>query len=80
MLGYDFLRKNKVDLLSWSNCLLIPNVPIITHMHKSRKTVGIILTANSTIEPYLENILKAQREEQKAQLITEDSCILEPEV
>ena len=49
-------------------------------MHKSRKTVGVILTANSTIEPYSENILEWQRKEQEAQLMSEDSCILEPEM
>ena len=38
LLGYDFLRKNKVDILTNANCLIIKNVPIITHMHKSRKT------------------------------------------
>ena len=79
LLGYDFLRKNKVDILTSANCLLIQNVPIITHMHKIRKTDWVILTANSTIEPYSENILERQTEEQ-AQLLSEDSCILEPEV
>ena len=49
-------------------------------MHKSRKTVGVILTANFTIEPYSENILEKQTEEHEAQLMTEDSCIFEPEV
>ena len=29
LLGYDFLRKNKVDILNSANCLLIQNVPII---------------------------------------------------
>ena len=80
LLGYDLLRKNKVDILTSANCLLIQNVPIITHMHKSRKTFEVILTANSTIEPYSENILEGQTEEQEAHLLSEDSCILEPEV
>ena len=80
MLGYDFLRKNKVDILTNANCLLIQNVPIISHMHKSRKTVGVILTANSTFEPYSENILEGQTEEQEAQLLSKDSCILEPKI
>ena len=80
LLGYNFLRKNKVDILTSANCLLIQNVPIITHTHKSRITVGMILTENSTIEPYSENILEGQTEEQEAQLISEDSCIIEPEV
>ena len=66
LLGYDFLRKNKVDVLTSANCLLIQNVPIITHMHKSRKTVGVILTANYTIEPYSENILEGHTEEKEA--------------
>ena len=57
LLGYDFLRNNKVDILTCANCLLIQIVPIITHMHKSRKTVGVILTANSIIEPYSENVV-----------------------
>ena len=80
LLGYDFLCKNKVDILTSANCLLIKNVPIITHMHNSRKTVGVILTANSTIEPYSENILEGQTEEQEAQLLSKDSCILKPEI
>ena len=49
-------------------------------MHKSRKTVGVILTANSTIEPCSENLVEGQTKEQEAQLFSEDSCILEPEV
>ena len=80
LLGYDVFRKNKVDILTSANGLLIQNVPINTYMHKSRKTVGVILTTNSTIEPYSENILERQTEELEAQLLSEDSCILEPEV
>ena len=49
-------------------------------MHKSRKTVGVILTANFTIEPYSENILEGQTEEQEAQLLSENQRILEPEI
>ena len=80
LLGYDFHRKRKVDILTSANCLLTKNVPIITNIHKSRKTVGVILTANSTIEPYSENILEGQMEEQETQLMSEDLCILEQEV
>ena len=69
LLGYDLLRKNKVVILTNANCMLIQNVPIITHMYKSRQTVGVILTANSTIEPLSENILEGQTEEQEAQLL-----------
>ena len=72
LLGYNFLRKNKVDILINANFLLIQNVPIITHMHKSRKTVGVILNANSTIEPYSENVVEGQTEEQEAQPMSED--------
>ena len=78
--GYDFLRKTNVDILTSANCLLFQNVPIISHMHKSRKTVGVIPTANFTIEPYSKNILDGQTEEQEAQLLSENSCILDPEV
>ena len=39
LLGYNFLRKNKVDILTSANCLLIQNVQIITHMHKRRNKV-----------------------------------------
>ena len=76
LLSYDLFLKNELDILTSAICLLIQSVPIITHMHKSRKTVGVILTANSTIEPYWENILDKQTEEQEAQLISECSCIL----
>ena len=80
LLGYDFFRKNKVDILTSAICLLIQNVPIITHMHKRRKTVGVILTENSIIEPYSENVVKRHTEEHDTQLMSDDSCILEPEV
>ena len=66
LLGYDFLRRNKLDLLTSANCLLIQNVPILTHMHQSRKTVFVILTANSTIKTYSENILEGETEEHEA--------------
>ena len=72
--------QNKVDILTSANCMLIQNVPIITHMHKSRKKVGVILTVNFTIEPYSENILEKQTKEQEAPLMNENSCIFEPEV
>ena len=66
LLGYDFFCKTNVDILTNVNCLLFQNVPIITHMHKSRKTVGVILIANFSIEPYSENILEGHTEEQEA--------------
>ena len=66
LLGYYFLRKKKVDILTSANCLLIQNVPIITHTHKSRKTVGVILTANSIIEPYSENVVEGQRKKARS--------------
>ena len=39
MLGYNFLRKNKVDILTSANGLLIQNVQILTHMHNRRNNV-----------------------------------------
>ena len=52
LLGYDFLRKNKVDILTSANCLLIQNVQLITHMHKRRNNVrgnmGLHISANGT--------------------------------
>ena len=39
LLGYNFLRENKVDILTSANCLLIQNVPIITHLHTRRNNV-----------------------------------------
>ena len=78
LLGYDFIRKNKVDILTSASCLLIQNVPIITHMHKSRKSVGVILTANTTVAPQSENILECQAEEDEAHLIEQDCCLIEP--
>ena len=80
LLGDDFLRKPKVDILTSANRLLIQNVPIITHMHKSRKTIKVILNANSTIEILSKNIFERQTDEQEAQLMSEDSFILEPQV
>ena len=62
LLGYDFLRKNKVDILTSANCLLIQNVPIITHMHKKRNNIsenmGRHISANETNETNFED--KAQ--------------------
>ena len=48
-------------------------------MHKSRKTVSVILAANSIIEPYSENVVEGRTEEQEAKLKRDDSFILEPE-
>ena len=42
LLGYDFFRKNKVEIFTSAYCLLNENVSKITHMHKSRKTEGVI--------------------------------------
>ena len=40
LLGYGFLQQNKVDILTSANCLLIQNVPLITHINESRKSVS----------------------------------------
>ena len=59
LLGYDFLRKNKVDILTSANCLLIKNVPIITHMHKKRnnerETMGRNILTNKTNDKSFED-------------------------
>ena len=59
LLGYDFLRKNKVDILTSANCLLIQNVSIITHIHKRRNNVpehmGRHISANETYENSFED-------------------------
>ena len=78
LLGNDFLSKKKVDILTNANCLLFQNVPIIFHMHKSRTTVRVLLTENSTIEQYSENIFEWLAEEQKAPLECKQS-IREPQ-
>ena len=44
-------------------------------MHKSRNKVNVILTAYSIIEPFTKNVIYGQTKEQKAQLMSEDSCI-----
>ena len=41
LLGYDFIRKNKVDILTSANCLIIQNIPIMTYMRVGRKTIGV---------------------------------------
>ena len=57
LLGYNFLSKNKVDILTSANCFLIQNVSIITHMHKRRNNVrenmGRHISANETYEQKL---------------------------
>ena len=59
LLGYDFLLTNKVDILTSANCLLIQNVPIITHMYKRRNNVRENIcrhiSANETYEKLFEN-------------------------
>ena len=59
LLGYDFFRQNKVDILTSANCLLIQNVPILTHMHKMRNNVrenmGRHISANETYEKSFED-------------------------
>ena len=54
LLGYDFLQTQKVDILTSANCLLLQNVPIITHMHKRRNKVrenmGRHISANEIYE------------------------------
>ena len=49
-------------------------------MHKSRNTVRANLNAYFTIEPNPENILEGQTKTLKASIMSEDSCILEPEL
>ena len=34
-----FFCKTNIDILTSANCLLIQNVPIITHMHKRRNSI-----------------------------------------
>ena len=59
LLGYDFLRKNKVDILTSANCLLIQNVQIIIHMHKRpnsvRENMGRHISANETYDNSFED-------------------------
>ena len=54
LLVYDFLRKHNVDILTSAYCLLIQNVPIITHMqwrrNNVRENMGQHISANETYE------------------------------
>ena len=79
LIGYDFIRKNKIDILTSANCLIAHNVPILTHIHKSRKSVGVILTDNSVVYPSTEQILTGQTEDIEAHLTAEECCVIEPE-
>ena len=80
LLGYDFIRKNKVDILTSANCLIIQNIPIMTYMRVGLKTIGVILTANETLEPFSENIIEGQADESEAQYTSKETCVLEPEL
>ena len=59
LLGYNFLRENKVDILTSATCLLIQHVPIITHLHTRRNNVrenmGRHSPANLTYEKSFED-------------------------
>ena len=59
LLGYNFLRENKVVILTSANCLLLQNVPIITHLHTRRNNVrenmGQHILANETNEKSFED-------------------------
>ena len=58
LLGYNFIRKSKINILTCANCLLVQNVPIITHMYKRRNNVrenmGRHISANETYEKIFE--------------------------
>ena len=60
LLGYDYLRKKTVDILTSANCLLIQNVSIITHMQKMHNNVpehiSQHISENKTFEKSFENI------------------------
>jgi hypothetical protein len=79
LLGYDFISKNKVDILTSASCLLIQNVPVITQMLKSRKSVGVILNEDTSIAPHSESIIACQAEENEAHLIEQNCCLIEPD-
>ena len=79
LLGYDFLHKNKIDILTSANCIIVQNMPILTHFHKSRKSIGVILTEDSIITPNSEQLVSGQTEEHEAHLITESCCVIESE-
>ena len=72
LIGYDFIRKHKIDILSSANCIVIQNVPIITHFHKYRKSVGFIISEKCSIAPSSEHILVCQPEESEVQLLSEE--------
>ena len=77
LLGYDFLHKNKVDILTSANCIIVENMPILTHFHKSRKSIGMILTIDSIVTANSEQLVRGQTEEHKAHMITEPCCVIE---
>jgi len=79
LIGFDFISKNKIDILTSANCLLFKNVPILTHTYKSQKSVGVIVSQDTTVYPSTEVLLTGLTEESEAQLITQDACILEPD-
>ena len=79
LIGYDFLHKNKIDILTSANCIVIQNMPILTHFHKSRKSIGVILVEDSIVTPNTEKLVSGQTEEHEAHLITEQCCLIEPE-
>ena len=70
LLGYDFLLKNTKNILTIANCLLILNVPIITHLHKSRKNSWGYSNCKLYYWKYSENILEGQMEQQDAHLMS----------
>ena len=50
LLGYDFLKTNKCDIMATVNSLVACNVVIFTNSRLSITSIGIVAIAESTIE------------------------------
>jgi hypothetical protein len=74
LIGYDFIRKHKIDILTSANCILVQNIPVLTHIYQAQRSVGVIITEDAKIFPTSEVLLVGQTEEAEAHLISETCC------
>ena len=74
LLGYDFLKTNKCDIMTSVNTLVAGNVAIFTHSRLSITSIGIIIIADSIGAAFTEVIVPGQIEEHETHLTFEQAC------
>ena len=77
LLGYDFLKINKCEIMTSVNTLVAGNVAIPTHSRLNITSIGIVAVADSTVEGFTEVIVPGQIEEHEVHLTYEQACLVE---